>query len=269
MGLKDKEQKILDDWKLSSNLQGDNCFNYDGLILRGKPRRDEKGNWYYVKGEEEKNWCSNLGKRILVISKDLPYDCDEDIRIWTCRDNSKEHICIEENTFMGNLARWIVGVYDIITKGKYAPYDELDETHIIEVYDSIPLARINCKKETGKGTCSDEILKEYCERYKRFLKEQIMLYDADIIICCGVYKVIESLLRSIFTRIEHIETRFKKNEKWIYKGVKNDNKSVYIIDSYHPSYPMRKGVITKKDAYEDLMWNFFEAYRKLNGSLEK
>lgn len=51
--------------------------------------------------------------------------------------------------------------------------------------------------------------------------------------------------------------------------LKNDNKSVFIIDSYHPSYPMRKGAITKKDTYEDFMWNFFEAYIKLNGSFGK
>ena len=68
------------------------------------------------------------------------------------------------------------------------------------------------------------------ERYTDFLQEQIAMYDADIILCCGGGGIIKDFVKG--TYLPDLE-KFS-DAGWVYFSPSTQK---IVIDSYHPSYP--------------------------------
>ena len=261
--LKDNENTILENLK-EAYKNNNETFNYDGLVFRGEAKRNADGNWYYESGDEVDLWNNNDGKRIMVLTKDLPNDSEQDIRRWTGRDNEFEEQVIDQNLFFQNLVRWVVGIYSILN-GNEIKYNELSEKEWLERFDNVPLVRINVKKNKGNSYCPTNVLAEYIDRYKEYLLEQITMYEADVIVCCGFEDRRVSCIKQLFgDKFEYVKLNIGKQSedgKWILKGRMND-KEVVIINMWHPSSPGQPHSIKRVAAYKDLMLYLSKAIKK-------
>lgn len=72
---------------------------------------------------------------------------------------------------------------------------------------------MNCKKESGGSTISNETLSKHLELYADFIKEEIKILNPDIIICGGGSSIIKDFVKEkIYTDIEKIN----ESNNWIY-----------------------------------------------------
>ena len=117
-------------------------------------------------------------------------------------------------------------------------------------YEIAPIARINCKKQIGGNSISDATLMNYLKQYADLLKEQIALYDANIIYCCGFSNdrnIILDFVRSHYlTDIMPVPG----SEGWFYYS---SSTGKLVIDSYHPS---------ARIGYEETYLDLADAYEK-------
>lgn len=251
---KQKETRILSNWKTIANKNGDYNFTYDGLMLRGEAFQKDN-NWIYKSGDEEKMWQQNPG--LLFITKDVNGEKGDDIRTWTGRQNGITDIKIgnegTNKTFFSNLMRWCYGLNEILNKHHPLSFAKVSSEMAINAYDHLPIARINCKKECGKYSCSRKLLRDYFSKseYKDLLKDEIILFSDAKIIYCGGNDVFD-ILRELFP-VTKIETGCNKYGDVIYNARINDMLKI-VVKGYHPAYPGRnKTVVSQSDAYDCIM----------------
>jgi uracil-DNA glycosylase len=102
---------------------------------------------------------------------------------------------------------------------------------------------VNCKKTVGSEKCPNAVLRKHLETYGDLLQEQIALYDADIILCCGGSDLIKDFIKEKYLPdLEAVE-----GTDWMYFS-RSTNK--LVVNSYHPSY---MGCSPEK-IYESMMW---------------
>ena len=242
------ENELFEEWKARSldNNDGDELVS-DGLLYRGNIEYNSNGNWVHNKGNESELW-EKSAKRILILSKDLNDDEAWDVRGETGRKNKlgQDNIIIVTARFYKNMMIWIYGLLNVDKNGKTPDFDAIDSSIIYQpFFDKAPIARINCKKQVGKGEIENVALQDFMERYKDLLIKQINVYDADIILCFGGQSIIKDFVA------DHCIDDLEKVNNYIYYS-KHLNKTV--IDAYHPSY---LGYSNKK-LYTELMENYEE-----------
>ena len=129
--------------------------------------------------------------------------------------------------------------------GKILEYNDTPNWDALrEIYTSAPIARVNCKKQIGESSISDNELSSHIERYANYLKEQIEMYNADIILCCGGRSTIKNFVKKYY--LQDLEV-FSSNA-WVYYSPSTQK---IVIDSYHPSYP--KSDTTMQTYYNEMM----------------
>lgn len=182
----DNEQ-LLKEWEIASiNNNEQDEFVPDGILYRGNVIYSNTGGWAHERGNEEELW-EHSSKRILFITKDLNDDGAWDIRAETGRKNHSGEGNVLINT-KGNFCRnYLYQVYGLgnITAEHFVDYESFSDEEAIQYFDKCTLARINVKKQLGKSSIEDKVLVEYINKYSDFLKRQVLLLDADIIVCCG------------------------------------------------------------------------------------
>jgi hypothetical protein len=99
----------------------------------------------------------------------------------------------------------------------------------ISQYATAPIARVNCKKQIGVSTIQDTDLGSHMERYAHFLREQIALYDADIILCCGGHGIIKDFVKQHYLP----DLQCFSSDGWVYYSPTSRK---VVIDSYHPTF---------------------------------
>ena len=162
-----------------------------------------------------------------------------DLRHETLRYNytGKDNVCTSQVRFHKNIMFHVFGLGHY-KDGHCPKWDDLyyDESRVY--YENCPLVRINVKKQAGGGNVSDFTIREYISRYSSLLKQQISLFDADIIVCYGRV-IFDYVIQEFFPNII-----IQKEGPWVYFS---EEKQKVIINSYHPS--VRGNTITDEQFY--------------------
>jgi len=248
MNVIEENEKLLKEWEAASLKNNEVAeFVPDGILYRGDIKYSEQGCWGHEPGNEMEIW-QNAPKRILYITKDLNDEEGWDIRCETGRKNysGEEHIRIHKGTnFCPNYMYQVYGLGHT-TVEHCVEKDSFSDEDAIAYFDTCALARINCKKQLGKGSLDDNVLTEYINKYSDFLKRQILLLDADIIVCCGWT---QKGGNKIWDFVNTHCYEFTKVNDWISY---NQSLNKIVINSWHPSMWR----ISVKDFYQQMI----EAY---------
>jgi hypothetical protein len=123
-----------------------------------------------------------------------------------------------------NITRWIEGVRRLPDEIPWEDISEIDEKRRIAALASIIV--VNLKKSSGGHTADSKQLKVVGQEDKDYLNKQFLLYDPDIIICCGT----SDLFHSIVNFFENPNWKRTSRGIWFheYKSGK------YIVSYHHP-----------------------------------
>lgn len=83
----------------------------------------------------------------------------------------------------GNVARWITGIRNLQTDITWKNIEVLTPEQRMQAFSSV--AAINMKKLPGGHTTDAKLFRKTVARDKDFIRRQIDLYDADLVILCG------------------------------------------------------------------------------------
>lgn len=255
-----KEEELFERWKnrLREN-DSKSDFVPDGMLYRGEiyyvPIQGSTGYWTRSRGNEASQWDS-AAKRLQILTKDL-YDVTAwDIREETGRSKVFDMGIIKTDTkyFYPNLTLWSYAILNALAGNYITEYDMTPSwDRLREFYETAPISRVNCKKSLGGQTCPDDILQYHLETYGDLLLEQIKIYDADIILCCGGGGMIKNyIVENYLPDLEPIS-----KARWVYYSPSSRK---ILIDSFHPS-----AYKSKKKMYDEMM-NDIKLYLNLSVS---
>lgn len=271
----EKNQMILNQWKQkfcldkSTDSEYKDCspadyFAEDGIMYRGKLTCKETKwdnnkstfKWEHASNGEENRLWETAPLRILYLTKDQYTYGD---KTWDVR--SESYRCLDPNATENDLSsiRFHVNlVYSLYGLLKTTPtemigYDDFTNAEALKLSEKAIFARINCRKEYGESSCSDNKLLGAINDYKDFLREQICALDADLFICCGSHNDKNIIL-------EALNEFYNKKFKYVgYATWYNEEDNKLAIDSYHLSY-MKGGY---KQRYEDIVKTYFDFIKYL------
>lgn len=242
-----REEEIQEEWLRMATANNDaESLCTDGLLFRG-PISYEDGFWSRVKGDEERRWLE-APRRLLILTKDLNDDEGWDIRQETGRYNEIAFSYERAIAFYKNLRMWSY----LMLFGQIGNMPTFKTARDMNVtgpfYESAPIARVNCKKQVGNGSISDATLMRYLEAYAPLLKQQIALYDANIIYCCGFSNERNIILD--FVRAHYLPDLMPIPgcDGWFYYS---PSARKLVVDSYHPS---------ARIGYEDTFYDLEKAF---------
>ena len=253
--IREKEEALFARWaKAYFERDGVGCdeFAYDGVLFRGECKYIN-GCWEMQPGNETQLW-TNAKCRLLILTKDTTLNGGmDDIRIESIRKNHMGHIVTTQGiTFYRNLTLWAYALINALNGGEILPYDDTPSwNELREFYCSAPIARVNCKKQIGTSSISNSELKAHIYRYADFLKEQIIMYDANILLCCGGSGLIKDFIKECYLP----DMMPFSDADWVYFSPSTRK---IVINSYHPSFLMKS-----KDMYSAMMLdlkNFLAAH---------
>lgn len=218
----------------------------DGILRRGEIvyEKGEAGNAYWTRmsnGHEEKDYY-NSKLRILVATKDSNEGVEEDedttnlgvewdIRTETLRCNQSDEISIEA-TFAKTYIR-LISLLILFCSHKdteiYGLLNDVDKCRVI--WEKAPLARINLKKQPGKGSIKDTLLTSYISLYKDVLRKQVRLLKPTIIIN-SAGKPGLNFFKEMYN-LECVDVNFDaRKEKWLFY---DKVEKIIVVDIYHLS----------------------------------
>ena len=220
-----ENERILNEWRKNNEKNGETNFADDGIMYRGTIEEFDYGTERFSDEDQENKMWNEAPLRFLFLTKDQNaggYDA------WDVRGETGNL----SYAFFRNLMYQLYGLVN--TRPGYKADYKFTNEQAIELYNSFPIARINAKKEAGVSSVSNHTLKYYIERDSRYLKEQILNLDADIIVCCGYSENVEesgNLLLN-FLKKECYPGLNKQDNNWIYFDEENNN---IAINNWHLS----------------------------------
>lgn len=204
-------KKYVEDKKDDKEYKGykmEDYFATDGIMNKGEFYIDECDVGAIrrkVSGKENELW-TECPLRILFLTKDENADEAWDVRTETFYKKGlglpPNNKTISDSFFFQNEACILYGLQNT-TPEKMMMYDDFTWKDALKYSDNNIFARINCKKETGGPTISDKVLRDAINKYYKYLKEQILNLDADILVCCGNQKDNNLILNSIYDIYEN------------------------------------------------------------------
>lgn len=254
--LKEKEQRVLDEWRRAAESRNDaEEFSEDGLLWRGKIYFED-GAWHRKEGAEEELW-QKAGRRLLILTKELNDTEAWNIRQETGRPNRAVFSYQSGGLFIKNLRMWSYGLLHATATDmpdfRTARNMELSGPF----FETAPIAHVNCKKQCGGAHISDAVLASYMNTYAPYLKQQVALYDADVILCCGCAKdrnlILDFVRSQYLTDLQEVPS----TGGWIYYSPSTGK---LAINSYHPS-----ARIGYEECYEGMMTAFQLALNTMPG----
>lgn len=232
--LKEREDELFVRWmqayREAEGINPDTDFACDGLLYSGAYELIG-GCWERRPGNETELW-NNASCRLLILTKDTTRASGmDDIRIETARKNhTGTEVFAATTPFHRNLTLWSYALLNAMQGGEVVPYDSTPDWDVLcEHYATAPIARVNCKKLIGVSTIQDADLESHMERYAHFLREQVALYDSDIILCCGGHGIIKNFVKQHYLP----DLQCFSSDEWVYYSPSTRK---VIIDSYHPTY---------------------------------
>lgn len=253
-----ENQDILSRWELSNIKNGENNFAPDGIMYRGIFSDYGTGIERLPdnEGSENEKWA-NAPLRILFLTKDQNAGGED---AWDVRGETGDL----SYAFFRNLMYQLYGLVNTTTTQK-ADYEFTNED-AIELYNTFPIARVNVKKEAGESSIKNEVLRFYLDRDKKFIKEQILNLDADIIVCCGYSDYVEesgNLLLNFLNNECGFSFERQPDDNWIYF---DQALNKIAINNWHLSvrYSSEKIYDQMMTAYKNFLNNhpkFIETHR--------
>lgn len=259
VSIKEREEQLFKDWR--KEIGEDFCVN-GGLQFRGEFFLGESSDgfcyWDRKEGDEETLWKESP-KRVLILTKDLNEPGDTwDIRKESC---GRKAIPIEQRDastvqylnigFYRRLKRWVYGIFKSTNEFDIPTFDYVcrNSEELAKFYEHAPLVRINCKMESGVSTISNNELSSYINRDKKFLIQQIKIYQPNVIVCCGKKIILNQLVKEIYNLQEIVENCVYYSE----------DSNVLVVDSYHPS-----ARIKDKRLYDEFLTNFYKGVKAVD-----
>lgn len=242
MNYHEKEERLFDRWaQRARKLHESDDITKDGLLYRGEMWFDGF-NQVCRPANEEQLW-DDAGMRLLVLTKELNEDDGWDIRGESGRVPSPRLTCRTAMRFFPNLELWAYGLMNIPDR-KVMPFAKADnQTRLQGYYENAPIARVNCKKQPDNKAASNAVMQKYMENYADLLKEQILLYDADVILCIGGQGVMVNFIsQHVYQDLEEV------NPHCYYSAAAN----ILVVKQYHPNY----NVYSRKDMYTEMMKDY-------------
>lgn len=225
------ECRLFNLWEKASIANGETAgLCTDGLLYRGRIYYED-GYWYREPGDEEAQW-RDAPRRLLILTKDLNDTVGWDIRQETGRANTVAFSYDRAAPFYKNLRMWSYGLLNV-TASRYPDFTEASNMNISgPFYESAPIARVNTKKQIGRSSIHNSVLMQYLDRYAPLLKEQIEIYDANIILCCG-FSANSNLILD-FVRSQYLPdlAPVPGTGDWIYHSPSTGK---IAVNSFHPS----------------------------------
>lgn len=271
----EKEQDVLNRWKTkfckdkSKDNEYANCnpadyFAEDGIMFKGAPTclvtKHDDGNttykWVHDRNGKENEMWEKAPLRILYLTKDQYTYGD---KTWDVRSESYRYLdrlATEDDLstcrFHKNLVYSLFGLLKT-TPDHMVGYDDFTDAQALRLSEEQIFARINCRKEYGNSSCSDDKLSKAIDAYKDFLCEQIRNLEADVFICCGSHNDKNIIL-------DNLNEFYGGKFKWItYATWYNEEDNILAIDSYHLSY-IKGGY---RQRYEDIVKTYFDFIKYL------
>lgn len=210
-----KETDLYNRWLESYPKEQRDQFCFDGLIYYRNPDCKEE----YA---EVVKW-EHAKRKIVFLLKDTNANPDCDYREWEFYDTESQrlHKCFVV------LMKWLWSLNEVTAT--HFPELNTSREENIERAMNYPMAIVNVKKIAGGSYVSNTAVREYYERDKAFLKEQLRdILKPTIIVCGGGSGILLSIAKDIYN-----DMAFVKYNDWCYFCGKNN---LLIIDSYHPSY---------------------------------
>lgn len=218
----------------------------DGILRRGEfeYKKDETGNGYWTRrysGHEDVDY-NNSKVRFLVVTKDSNEGVEEDedttnlgtewdIRTETLRCNQSLKICVKATfakTYM-RLISMLVFYHSLNNNEIYEVLNDIDMCRTI--WEKAPIARINLKKQPGKGSIKDVLLTSYIALYKDVLRKQVRHLKPTVIIN-SAGKPGMKFFKDMYSLECIDETYDERREKWLYY---DKAEKLIVIDIYHLS----------------------------------
>ena len=233
----EKLDSIFKEWieksKKNEEARDDNqkiIFTSDGLMEKPDSNVDVEKDW-----EKE-----NI--RVMFLLKDQPSKYINDARKWLKDypdDDEKGAKRKARNRdlkpkFIHNIANLFYGIYHSRI-GNVVSFESLDKEKVKNTFLTKPFAFVECKKQGGETSISDDMLRQYLnnEDYAPLLKEEIQVLNPNVIVCTNknIYQFIIDMYGGddVFSKIpDHNSIRIRRPEK--------DGKSkLIILLTYHPS----------------------------------
>ena len=200
----------------------------------------------YLPGEvylEMENLYMSLRPKIVFLCKEPNGNAGEDYRDW----HWAERKCYV--TFGDSLALWLEGILST-TSMDFPTVKELRMNR--EIFTERPFVLVNVKKTAGRSRSDWNVIFEYAQRYASLLRNQLDLYNPDIIVCCGSSDddACDERMLGIAKKYLYPDCHFSRINNFCHYS---KEKHLLLIDSYHPTARVSRN------------WKFdkmFECYRE-------
>ncbi|TWH64396.1 hypothetical protein LX59_02343 [Azomonas agilis] len=133
---------------------------------------------FVADGAVDEDAYSSSERRILFMLKEVndPEGGDWDLRQFI-KDGGRSYT-------WNNITRWIEGIRNLSIDIPWKDLEQVDNERRAKALRSV--AAVNLKKSPGSHTSDPSEIAVIAEQDKAFLNRQVSLYQADLIICCGV-----------------------------------------------------------------------------------
>lgn len=242
MNYHDKEEQLFARWAARARkLHESDEITRDGLLYRGDLWFDGF-NQVCRPGDEEQQW-DDAGLRMLVLTKELQEDDGWDIRGESGRVPSPRLTCRTAQRFFPNLELWVYGLMNIPDRRVMSFVRADNQTRLQGFYENAPIARVNFRKQPDLKAASNTVFLKSMRDYADLLKEQITMYDADILFCVGGQGVMVKFLADcVYKDLEQFNEHV-----WF-----SPSTGVMVVRQYHPNY----NVYGRKEMYVGLMKDY-------------
>ena len=205
--IRNKEDELFRRWQEAKNYK---TFAKDGVV-------------------DPEQWELEPYKILYVLKEVNNYEKDFDLREFLKNDGSATYW-----KTWNNIARWTKA---ILEGGDYLRnVSKKEKTKWLS-----RIAAINLKKVGGKSDADDLEIKEYAINDSKEIREQIGLYNPDIIICCGrgTGKNADLLYENVF-QVENKESKLSawqppiEGYNYFYVQLDGNDKKIPVVSFYHP-----------------------------------
>lgn len=263
--------QLFQEWKASYPVEADaeNKFCEDGLVIKNKDENSD----YDINEEWEKSQ-----RKIMFLVKDCPDSWGYDTRrLLTGYEKDENSLKASSETrnlkqkFFKNLAKMLYGLNFMTDdyKGQELNDELQNNDKLIEAFNEIPFAYIECKKMAGGKSCSAKALEQSMNRDKEFFVKEIDILKPNIIVCCDYDGTIfNQVVKEYFDGSTPNE-----DAKWEYDYVLDDGtdggfrcklyyyqeKGILLFNAYHPT--ARKGEWIFREVVLSPLRQFFDRYK--------
>ncbi len=265
-----ENERILNEWRKSNEERGETNFADDGIM--------NKGNYYLDKDYDnairrhrhesklENTMWSQCPLRVLFLTKDENTDGNDawDVRTETFYKKGGEippsNNIVSDSFFYQNEACLFYGLRNTKPE-KMILYDGFSWEEALKFSDEKIFARINCKKEAGDPTILDSVLGDAIKENYKYLKEQILTLDADILVCCGHQNDNNLILNTVYDiyidEFKYVDCVDGKGTGMHY----NKKRNKLAIDAYHLAF-FKGGLEARYDETVGMYYEFLKYLKK-------